>query len=395
MNIDRLQKADWFIGLFLAAIFAPITRLLGRLLQRDHDFKASGTIVVMKLLGGGNFALAMPMLLGLRKSFPESRLIVVVTSATAQFARSIRVFDEVLVIDTRSIVRLICSAIKILSSIFRADTVLDLEIHSKLTTCFGLFTCARNRLGFFTNDFFLKEYLYTHLVFFHPNALRPSLFEQFALIMGGAPASHDECKNHLLKSLDRSGTQNGGLAVGVGCSDIGIVRRLNTTQWINILTAFLKKTDERDIVFLGSGADRTLAQDITTQLQRQFPHISIQNLCGSLALAESLVVLASQSYFFGIDSALLHFARILGVPSESFWGPTDPHTLLMPIDGYRETIHYKRLMCSPCIHVAERPPCKGRNICISLLFSNEEVPVREVPVREVLANTSFLPTQKA
>jgi ADP-heptose:LPS heptosyltransferase len=87
-----------------------------------------------------------------------------------------------------------------------------------------------------------------------------------------------------------------------------------------------------------------------------------------MQLAESLSELARASEFWGVDSALLHYARILGVRSLSYWGPTDPRTRLKPVAGLEEEIEYRKIPCSPCIHLAEEAPCGGNNLCIKNLF---------------------------
>lgn len=389
MKLTRLQQLDWFIGLTLATFLAPMVRLLGLLLRRDHQFRPDDTIVIMKLLGGGNFALAMPMLLGIRNSFPKSSLVAVVTPATAEFAKALGIFDSIRVIETRSAFSLLRSAFTTWMSIFRADTIIDLEVYSKLSTCFGLFSCARNRLGFFTNDFFLREYLYTHLTFFNSRAPRPSLFGQFLAIIGATSATYEECHRHLITHLNVDCSPTTSVAVGVGCSDLGRVRQLNASQWLEVLTRELPSTGYSELIFIGSRADGQLAEEISGKLKTNLPSIKIRNLCGSCTLAESLRVLGGCSYFYTIDSGLLHFARLLRVPSSSFWGPTDPATRLVPIPGYTEVVRYKPLLCSPCIHVAESPPCDGRNLCISALFQETAV-----PESEVLGNVTISPEKK-
>ncbi len=87
-----------------------------------------------------------------------------------------------------------------------------------------------------------------------------------------------------------------------------------------------------------------------------------------MKLIESLALLRSADEFWGIDSALLHYARLFGVVSLSLWGPTDPDTRLKPCPGLKETIRYQKIACSPCVHMAENPPCRGNNICIQALF---------------------------
>jgi ADP-heptose:LPS heptosyltransferase len=134
-----------------------------------------------------------------------------------------------------------------------------------------------------------------------------------------------------------------------------------------------------------------VAEEVAAALREALDgELQHENLCGELSLAESLGVLAHASRFFGIDSALVHAARALGVPSEAFFGPTDPATLLEPIEGYTETVHYRPPICSPCLHVAQTPPCKGDNVCMRL-FTLERVP--PVPWCEDAAGASVLPAR--
>src|SRR5262249_42483447 len=115
-----------------------------------------------------------------------------------------------------------------------------------------------------------------------------------------------------------------------------------------------------------------------------------ENLCGQLTLPESFEVLAHAVRFFGIDSALVHAARALGVPSVAFFRPTDPATLPQPIEGYTETVHYRPPICSPCLHVAQTPPCKGDNVCMRL-FTLDRLPA--TPWCEDASGASVLPAR--
>jgi ADP-heptose:LPS heptosyltransferase len=93
--------------------------------------------------------------------------------------------------------------------------------------------------------------------------------------------------------------------------------------------------------------------------------LETDNVCG-LELPKSLARLAACRECWAIDSALLHYARLFGLRSVSFWGPTAPRTLLKPapID---EEVHYAEVACSPCVHAAESPPCAGHNLCMTAL----------------------------
>ena len=131
--------------------------------------------------------------------------------------------------------------------------------------------------------------------------------------------------------------------------------------------------EEAQIFILGSAADDALGEELIAALRPHLPKAEFNNRCGKLPLPDSLALLRSMDEFWGIDSGILHAARLLGISSHSVWGPTDPRTRLRPIHGLQETILYERIACSPCIHVTEAPPCEGNNICIRRMFEHNLV----------------------
>ena len=96
-----------------------------------------------------------------------------------------------------------------------------------------------------------------------------------------------------------------------------------------------------------------------------------QNECGAHALSGTIRRIGQSQRFLGIDSGLLHLARLLGKNTVSFWGPTDPGTRLMPRNRGEDLIFYNKVSCSPCVHFADMPPCQGKNLCIDAIFSPE------------------------
>ena len=85
---------------------------------------------------------------------------------------------------------------------------------------------------------------------------------------------------------------------------------------------------------------------------KEFRSLTATNLAGKTSLEESVRGLANVDQLICIDSALLHFARLQGIPTLSFWGPTDPASRLRESQFNHDEIHYRRLPCSPCVHVA-------------------------------------------
>jgi ADP-heptose:LPS heptosyltransferase len=394
MTVDDKQRIDRWLGPWLLLVLRPLAQLAGRFLRRDHDTVPRGEIVFLKLMGGGSLLIALPALLGVRRRFPDRELTLVCGSPVAPFAELCGVFDRVLrVEDRRGLAALAGSTARILLDLVRRriDTLVDLEVYSQLSTVFSLLTLARNRIGFYVESTYWRRNVLTHLVFFNRARGVFHFYGATAELIGAPPATRAEVRAHLRGRLGSPGRSGEYFAVGAGCSDFASVRHLPVAEWAAWARARRSELAGRRWCFLGDARDRAPAEEVAEALRAAldgaFEH---ENLCGELSLGESLAVLAHAACFYGIDSALVHAARALGVPSVAFFGPTDPATLLEPIAGYTETVHYRPPICSPCLHVAQTPPCKGDNVCMRL-FTLDSLP--PTPWCEDSTGASVLPAR--
>lgn len=394
MTVSDKQRIDRLLGPWLLVVLRPFVQLVGKIMRRDHASAPRGEIVFVKLMGGGSLLIALPSLLGVRRTFSNCRLTLVCGSPVAPFAELIGIFDRIdIVNDRRGIIALIGSAARILFGLVRrrVDTVVDLEVYSQLTTAFSLLTLARNRIGFYVASTYWRRNVLTHLVFFNRARGVFNFYAATARLLGAQPASRADVRAQL---LDRSGQpppDGEYFAVGAGCSDFASVRLLPAPEWAAYAKARRAELVGKRWIFLGSASDRLISETVASALREalsaDFAH---ENRCGELSLSESVACIAGAQRFFGIDSALLHAARALGVPSASFFGPTSPTTLLEPIEGYTEEIYYRPPICSPCLHVTQIPPCRGRNVCMQL-FTLDHVPW--TPWCEDSSGKSMLPVE--
>jgi ADP-heptose:LPS heptosyltransferase len=353
-------------------ILKPLVLLVGKLTDRNHRPEILGDAVFIKLLGGGSLLVALPALIGFRRKYPNTRMRLLTTQDVVPFAEAMGVFDEFVVVDTRSPMDLLRSGIRSYRSCFRTDTIIDLEVHSRLTTVFSVLTCARNRLGFYLEDAYWRRGVATHLVYFNSFAGSYHFYEKILQVLGVDPVSMEESRAQVLHVLGPPNEEwCGSLVIGCACSGLGAERQLTPEQWMKVFTQRMDPAKDRTVAFLGGPGDRPAAQAIVDGLKKTFPNLDLRNLCGETPLKESLNILAAADDFWGIDSGLMHFARLFGIRSVSYWGPTHPDTRLKPVPGLEEETVYRRVPCSPCIHVTEDPPCRGNNICIQNLFTEE------------------------
>jgi len=370
MNLGQKQRLDYYLGGLLIFLLRPAVAGLGRLLQRDHELRVGREICVQKLVGGGSLLLAFPALLGLRERHPDAILSLVCSREVVPFAETIGVFDRILVVDDSGLLRLVRTAFLTWLRCFRVDTVIDFEVHSRLSTVFSVLTCARNRLGFFLHDVFWRRGLHTHLIFFNRFSGSYFFYEKAMALLGADPADLAECGRRVRGNLPAvaAGRPRGRVCIGAACSELARERMLTPEHWRRVFLDRADGADGRDFVFLGVARDRELADTIIEKARAALPQHRYENRCGELTLPGSLAELADASEYWGIDSALLHFARLFGLRCVSFWGPTDPATRLRPVAGLEEEVVYRKLPCSPCVHLAETAPCGGNNLCIRNLF---------------------------
>ncbi len=356
---------DYYVGTLLLMILKPPTVLLGKLLHRNHSLAKCSTVTYMKMMGGGSLVVAYPSLLAMRRSPGIRRLRLLTTPAIKPFGEALGVFDEIIVIRDQSLGLLLMDSVKALFRLFGTDALVDLEIFSRLTTVFALLSCARNRVGFYTNASFWRKAVSTHLLFCNVSNGIYGFYDQIAVMFGGVVPSEDEYRSLFTGQLGVTRKQrapDGRRRIGVapGCSDLSRERMLAIKEWAAILKA---KAAAGPCVFefLGGKGDRQIVSDI---MQEVGPVLEAQNFAGELSLSDSVRRLAELDELICIDSALLHFSRLIGTPVSAYFGPTDPRILLRPMQAVPDDLHYAHISCSPCVHLAAQPPCHGHNLCM-------------------------------
>lgn len=368
VSIDR-----WLAGSLLL-LLKPLVMALGYLLRRDHRLTVGRSILIIKLVGGGSLFIALPNLLGLKRRHPDAELVLLATPAVRPFAEAMNIFDRIEVIDDSSLPHLLRSALGCWWRLLGVDTVVDLEVHSVSTTLFALITLARNRLAFYLHDDGHKRYIATHLLFLQQFSGIYWFYDQIFGLLGAGPVPMAAVRDHLRAGMTDAASAQPRPHVGLGhaCSELGRERELSPRDWTVVLSRGFAATDSFTVEILGGTGDADRAEPVVEAIRARFPQARVINSCGRYSVAQVLTVLAGMDRFWGIDSALLHMARALGRPTESFWGPTDPATRLRDVDPTLDIVHYAKTPCSPCVHVASRSPCRGDNHCIRRLVESLE-----------------------
>ena len=109
------------------------------------------------------------------------------------------------------------------------------------------------------------------------------------------------------------------------------------------------------VVWLG-GADEA---DLAAELEARVP--GSLSLAGRLDLGETVAVLERSLLFAGNDSAPMHMAATIGLPTVGIFGPTNPANF--GPRGTHVAVVRSELACSPCFHFAGSHPLWAGSTC--------------------------------
>jgi ADP-heptose:LPS heptosyltransferase len=225
-------------------------------------------------------------------------------------------------------------------------------------------------VGFFTDIAFWRRGLSTHLLFCNTSNGIFHFYDQIALLFGASLPAEEEASAIFRARVAASEPLRDELRLGIAptCSALSRERMLEPSEWLEIIAKRLRDCPPKaDLHLFGAPPDWEYLETLKTALVKRFGEgVAVVNHAGKTTLEESVRLLSGMSETLCIDSSLLHFSQLLGVRTVSYWGPTDPRTLVRPGAVERDETHYVKLPCSPCIHVANQPPCRGHNICMRL-----------------------------
>ncbi len=145
MKLQFKRRIDFILGNFLVGINLIAAKTLGFLLRRNHSIKAEpSTIIFIKMLGLGSVFLASNAILSVKKRYPQAKLILIAGSGIKPGLAPLGLFDEIWEIRDKNFTTLLMDSVSVLFKTWKRKKlwVADLEVYSKLTTVFALWTFA-------------------------------------------------------------------------------------------------------------------------------------------------------------------------------------------------------------------------------------------------------------
>ncbi|MBX3101045.1 MAG: hypothetical protein KF690_00895 [Bacteroidetes bacterium] len=364
MQLQTKRRLDAVLSRWLIGLHSVLARGLGAVLRRNHTLEpAPRHILFIKILGLGSVFMAADGIAALRRQYPHTRFILLCGSGLKAGLAPTGLFDEIWVINDRNLFRLLVSSLAILRRCWarRGLWVADLEVYSKLTPLFALWTLARNRFGFVLDVVQFRRNLNTHSVYFNRFSAIRQNYLRLAQVMGTSePVSFHFPQKPLPRPVHTHSYTH--IAVNNTCSDLSPERKLPPAQFEALLHTLLAQ-QPLSLALVGAPGDFAAYQAF---LDAHFPgEPRIENRAGQLSFEAYYDFLYHQcAGMVSIDSAPLHIGRSLGLPVLSFWGPTNPRNYLDARTEAPDMAVYLQVPCSPCVHFTEELPCGGDNFCM-------------------------------
>lgn len=356
-SLKQKQFIDTAIGLPLLLLNKMLTIALGKILRRDHALSiAPKKIVIIKILGLGSVIMATDALVSIKKKYPHSSFEIICSASIGEGVASLNLFDKVHLISDSSFHRTIFSSIKVLSN-FWLDRcwVIDLEVYSKLSSLLSLWTIAINRFGFYFDAVPFRNNVNTHNIFFDTTANVTDNYKRMAEALAVISIEKYIIKGFEHRDINQKYTY---IAINNTCSELARERLLTKQQMKEVCAWIIDNTNYK-IALLGAPSDRRDMEAFISEMKMN----KIENFAGSFSFSNYYQFLHNEcKVMLTVDSAPLHIAQKLNMPTLSIWGPTTPQSRIEVNQNNKIIFH--NVVCTPCAHISGALPCKGNNFCI-------------------------------
>jgi ADP-heptose:LPS heptosyltransferase len=383
MRAHTKIKIDRLIGGPLCWLLNLLARCAGTVLRRDHRIPPADVqvICVAKYAGMGSILSALPLVIALKDRYPHAKLVFISSSKNAALLERVTTIDERLYVAEDSLKAVALSTLALCLRLWCLHPALyiDLELYSYYASLVAVLSGAKNRLGFYRQSTAFKRGLFTHLVFFNTAVPVHELYLQLGYVADCStpePVAENNGKRQLcIQQRDRDEVQavlnNWGkhpaplLVVNPNASDLCLERRWPLERFVAVITALLDKLPALSVALTGAPAEHAYVARLHTLLA-SYEH-RVANLAGKLSLGSLLALLERADCVLTNDSGPMHMAFTLSRPTVALFGPVHPKHYTMLADCTRTIIFYEPVVCSPCLHHSDVPPCGGDNQCMKLI----------------------------
>ncbi len=408
MNVDTMRAIDRYVGIPLCFAVSWAFRLKEKLVCPKAQKPQK--VLFVELSEMGSAILADPAMRWLKEQGCELHFVIFKSNAVSLDLLKTIPSENIFTIRSDSFVTLTLDTLKFLAWCRKKgiDTVIDLELFSRVTSLMSRMSGAVNRVGY---DGVHEEGLYrgnhlTHPVMYNPHmhisrnfmalvraALKPEgepyqrqLISQDEINLARAEVSQGDQQRVIEKIQTlypefQPGNQR-LMLVNPNASDLLPQRRWMADRYAEVLRSVLADYPDILVVITGAPAEREGAESLKVEVNND----RCLNSAG-LFLFEELVPLYSIStLMLSNDSGPPHFASVTELPTYVIFGPETPK--LYGALGNSTPI-YAGLACSPCVSAGNhrKTSCMD-NQCLKAISAEDVLNTIRPTLEGVIAKVS-------
>jgi ADP-heptose:LPS heptosyltransferase len=385
MNVDLMRKVDYWAGVPLCFLS---TYLLKPIFALSAPKKPQNVLLI-ELSEMGSTILCDPMMQRLKDEGCNLHFVIFRKNAPSLTLLDTVPKENIFTIREDSIITLALDVLKFLGWCRqkRIDSVIDLELFSRVTALLTGFSGAVNRVGFhaFFNEGLYRGDMLTHKVAYNPHmhiaknfiALKNALLSDKSETPFSKKAVSDEeirlrkadisdeAKKAVLAKVkvamptfDENSQQI--VIFNANASDLMPLRRWPRKYYIELGLRLLESYPNIIILLTGAPSERDGLDIIRVALGEK-----CVNFAGSTTFAELAPLYAISRLMLTNDSGPAHFAAVTDLPTFVFFGPETP-ALYGSLGNF--TPIYANLACSPCVSAANhRKSACDDNQCVKVI----------------------------
>ena len=346
-----------------------------RLIKGTPDLPLeNGSILIIQLGDIGDVVLTLPFVEKMSKAFPKRPLVLCVREHARELMEDCPQVHQVLSVDKqkRMLKAEMVHQLQFLGDLRRSKCTMAIELRTGTRgAMIAMLSGARTRVARYANDGTLwRNRVFTHLV-------RPTReYRQYAAqhnlnIMAPFGLSEKEPMPRILVGEHRRRKakaifQKAGIPEDKPLVAVHPFSLWKYKEWTASLMASLLDRVQAEyrcnMIVTGAPNERKQAADLINICQYK-----PCNLAGETSIGELPAVLAACTLFIGVDTAALHIAAAVGIPTVAIFGPSS--WMNWAPRGEKHLVVKKGLSCQPC----SQKGCEGSewSRCLETLTAKE------------------------
>jgi len=320
-------------------------------------------ILLIQLGDIGDVVLSFPCIRALKETFQQANVVVAVRDKAKELIEDCPWATGVIAIDKnrRSFIQEIIYQKEFFLKLrkYHFDLVLDLGTGTR-GAILAMLSGARQRVGFYTQDGKVwRNRLFTHL--YSPET-KPGDYvaDRYLSLLVAHNIKTDNCEPEIDVPLEKQQSADaiftkvkipfGRPVIAVQPFSLWQYKEWGQDKYIQLINRLISEYNV-SVIITGSLDERKRAAEIIKQCRR-----NTYNLAGETSLGTLAAVLKACSLFIGADSAGIHIAAAVGIPTVSLFGPSSSADWAPR--GKQHAVVHKDLECVPC----NQKGCQGSGI---------------------------------